>query len=89
MAKNIAFKGKRTLLAILSSMYKYGPLQHHVYFKIFYTEVLPITLYGCELWGFQEHESIEVVHGYACKRYMCLRAKTIPAAILGDCGRYP
>jgi hypothetical protein len=31
---NIAFNGKRALLAILSSMYKYGQLQHHVFFKL-------------------------------------------------------
>ena len=26
---------------------------------------------------------------YACKRYMCLNAKTVNAGVLGDCGRYP
>ena len=57
--------------------------------KLFDTKIVPILMYGCEIWGFQERENIEIVQRYACKRYICLNAKTINAAVLGDCGRYP
>ena len=59
-----------------------------VFFKLFDTKIVPILMYGCEIWGFQERDNIEIVQRYACKRYMCLNAKTINAAVLGDCGRY-
>ena len=89
MAKDLALKGKRALLAILSSMYKYGQLPHHVYFKIFDTKISPILLYGSELWGFQARESTELINRYACKRFLCVYNRSTNAAVLGDCGRYP
>ena len=70
-------------------MYKYGQLPHHVFFKIFYTKVLPIMLCGSELLGFQPRDATELIHHYACKRFLCVYTRSTNAAVLGDCGRYP
>ena len=48
-----------------------------------------MLLYGSEIWGFTKRESIELVHRYACKRYMCVGLHSSNAAVLGDCGRFP
>ena len=39
--------------------------------------------------GLKEKKSIELVHRYARKRYMCVGLRACNAAVLGDCGRYP
>ena len=46
-------------------------------------------LYGSELWDFQPRDSTELIHRYACKRYLCVYNCSTNAAVLGDCGRYP
>ena len=46
-------------------------------------------MYGAEIWGSQKQMPIEIIHNYACKRYMCVNQKTVNAAVLGDCGRFP
>ena len=45
-------------------------------------------MYGAELWGTEHQQTIERVHYYACKRYMCARLNCSNDAVLGDCGRF-
>ena len=52
-------------------------------------KIAPILLYGSELWGFVHRKSIELIHRYACKRYICVNLQSCNAAVLGDCGREP
>ena len=59
------------------------------FFKLFDTKILPIVLYGSEIWGFKCHKSSELVLSYACKRFLCVSTNATNAAVLGDCGRYP
>lgn len=40
-------------------------------------------------WGTHKQETIEAIHNYACKCYMCVKQKSTNCAVLGDCGRYP
>lgn len=89
MAKEQSLKAKRILISILNKLYKYGQLTRHVYFNIFDTKVTPVLLYGAEIWGTRRQESIETVHNYACKRYMCVKQRASNMAVLGDCGRHP
>ena len=89
MACDQAIKGKRVLISLLSKLYQYGQLSKDVYFKLFDSKILPVLLYGAELWGVNCQNAIERVHNYACKRYMCVRLNASNDAVLGDCGRYP
>lgn len=89
MASEQATKAKRVLVALLSKLYKYGQLPRSAFFKIFDTKVLPILLYGAEIWSVTRQTAPETVHLYACKRYMCLPKRSTSAAVLGDCGRHP
>ena len=61
----------------------------HVFFKLFDTKVVPILVYGSDIWGFKRYDILEQVQNYACKSYMCVDVKSCNAAVLGDCGRFP
>ena len=89
MRSDLAKKGKRVLVSLLSSLYEYGQMPKHLFFKLFDMKVVPILLYGSEIWGYRKYEVLEQVQYYACKRYICVGIKSCNAAVLGDCGRFP
>jgi len=89
MAENMSCKAKRVIISMLSSLYDYMPMPYHCYFKIVDAKVMPILLYGSELWGLKSFEVVERVHTYACKRFMSAPIYSCNNAIIGDCGRYP
>ena len=86
MATDQATKAKRVLISLLNSL---GRLPKDVFFKLFDRKVSLVVLYGSEIWGFAKREPTEVMHGYACKLYMCVGLRACNAAVLGDCGRFP
>jgi hypothetical protein len=73
MASEQAYKAKRVLISILSQLYDYGQLSPKVFFNIFDTKISPILLYGSEIWGIHKFIQPEIVHNYACKRYLCVK----------------
>lgn len=72
MADDLAIEGKRVLISLLNSLYNLGQMPKNVFFVLFDRKISPVLLYGSEIWGFTKRESIELVHRYACKRYMCV-----------------
>ena len=89
MAFEQALKAKRVLISVISQLYEYGQLPQNIFFNIFDTKISPILLYGSEIWGINKLVQPELVHNYACKRYLCVKEKTINAGVRGDCGRFP
>ena len=77
------------LFSLLSSLYKFGQLPYSIYFKLFDTKILPIILYGSELWGFNSYEHCEIIHRLACKRFLCVKRSSNNAVVLGDCNQFP
>ena len=63
----------------------------NLYFFTLFDRKIPVVvlLYGSEIWGFSKREATELVHRYACKRYMCVRLQSSNVAVLGDCGKFP
>lgn len=57
----------------------------HVIFQV----VLPVLLYGCEIWGFEKLDIIERVHLKFLKTVLNLRSTTPNFMIYGETGRYP
>ena len=51
MAEAMSLKAKRVLISLLSSQYKYMPMSHKTFFKLFDTRIASILLYGSEIWG--------------------------------------
>lgn len=89
MANDLALKGKKVLISVLSSLYRYGNLSKTTFFKIFDVKIAPILFYGSELWGSKNYDCLERVHRYACKRFLNVSFKVSNSVALGDCGRFP
>ena len=66
---------------------KYVSTRHLFY--LFDQMVVPVLIYGCELWGFKKSETIERVQYKFCKYILNVGQNTPNAAALGDCGRFP
>ena len=59
------------------------------FFKIYDVQILPILLYGSEIWGHQPFIVLEKAHLFACKRILNVSLNTPNKMVYGDLGRYP
>ena len=60
-----------------------------VQLQLFDSVVLPILLYGCEIWGFANFAIIEKVHLQFLKYNLHLKNSTPLCMIYGELGRLP
>ena len=75
---------------ILKCLWRLGNVPRNVFLKMYDAQILPILMYGSELWGFQQFAVIEKAHMFACKRFLNVSVQTAPnKMIYGDLGRYP
>ena len=58
-------------------------------YDLFDKIVIPILLYGCEIWGFSNTDIIEKVHIKLCKLLLNLKKSTPNLMIYGELGIYP
>lgn len=85
----MSFKAQKVLICLLNGLKNVMPLTYRTFFKVFDAKLSPILLYGSEIWGLENIDSIEKVHTYACKRFLNIPLNSINNVVLGDCGRYP
>jgi hypothetical protein len=57
--------------------------------SLFDKMILPVLLYGAEVWGTHYNKNIEKVQVKYCKYVLRVNAMTPDIAVLGECGRYP
>lgn len=69
--------------------YKCGGLPVKVAFELFDKMVLPIALYGSEVWGYEYSEHIESVQYTFCRRLLGLSSNVSKDVLLGETGRNP
>ena len=55
---------------------------------MFDSMILPILTYGCEVWGYEYLEQIEVYHRYFLKKLLSLRSSVPNAMIYGELVRH-
>ena len=60
-----------------------------LFFKMLECQVLPVLLYGSEVWGLGKSIVIETVHLYGLKRFLNVSIKTPNGMVYGDKGRCP
>jgi hypothetical protein len=87
--KELAIKAKAKTSQLFRCLWKLGQIPRDVFFKIYDAQIVPILLYGAELWGYQRYDVIERTHLFACKRFMNVGCHMPNAMIYGDLGRYP
>jgi len=61
----------------------------HILFTLFDRMVLPIVLYGSEIWGTECRASVERIQTRFCKFVLGVPSHTSDVAVLGECGRFP
>jgi hypothetical protein len=57
--------------------------------RLFDSMVVPILLYGCEIWSFENIQSIEKIHIKFLRQLLPLRKSTPLYIIYGELGRFP
>ena len=57
--------------------------------ELFDSLIMPILLYGCEIWGFENITMIEKIHLKYVKYILGLKQSTPTCMVLGETGRYP
>lgn len=82
-------KARKALFAIYGNLKKFGRVSPRVLLKIFDSKVVPILLYGCELWGFSDLSGIESVANNFYRRLLSLANNSTLALCRGELGRYP
>ncbi len=66
-----------------------GNIPVSVCFNLFDKMIVPILLYGAEVWGYTIRPDIENVHIKFCKYILGVSRNTSNCAVLGECGRKP
>ena len=78
----------RAMFALIKKSRQLG-LDIDIQLQLFDSMVLPITLYGCEIWGFRKLEVIEKLHLQYCKILLNVKKCTPNVMVLGELGRLP
>ena len=78
----------RALFSIKSKKEKFN-LPIDIVLDLFDTMILPILLYGCEIWGFENLEDIEVFYRKFLKYILNVKSSTADCMVYGETGTYP
>jgi hypothetical protein len=87
--EEMAAKGKKSTVEILRTLRRIDCNSPGIFFKLFDAQVLPVLLYGAEIWGHKIYKKIEQIHLFACKRFLRITDKTPNDVIYGELGRHP
>ena len=85
----LATKAKARTAQVLKCLWRLGSVHSEVFFKIYDAQILPVLMYGSEIWGYQQFDAIEKAHLFACKRLLNVGLQTPNATVLGDLARFP
>ena len=86
--KELYKKGLKAMFAII----KKGRRLHlgmDIMLKLFDSCVVPVLLYGCEVWGFEETSLLDKVHSRFCKIMLKFTKYKRNAMVYGELGRFP
>ena len=81
-------QAKRALFALKSKREKFK-LPIDIYLNLFDTMVMPILLYGCEIWGYSNITKIEIFYKDFLKSTLKLNTQTPNCMVYGELGRKP
>ena len=85
----LATKAKARTAQVLKCLWRLGRVHSEVFFKIYDAQILPLLMYGSEIWGYQRFDAIEKAHLFACKILLNVGFQTPNAMVLGDLARFP
>ena len=86
---DLVARAKKAIICILKVLNRYEISSMQIFVKLFDSKVLPILLYGSEIWGlFDANYRINNAQLFAFKRFLGLSQQTPNQLIYGDTGRY-
>ena len=81
-------QANRALYALLNKARKLQ-LPIDLLLELFDKLVLPVLLYGCEVWGYSEVYQIEVFYRKFLKKILCVNKRTPNCMVYGETGTFP
>ena len=81
-------QAKRALFGLRSKKEKFD-LPFDIVLDLFDKMILPILLYGCEIWGYEDIQQIEVFYRDFLKEILRLNKQTTNCMVYGEAGRKP
>ena len=85
--KDLKKQGNRAIFGLIKKARK-GSLPIDIQFDLFDKTVLPIILYGCEIWGYRNLKTLEKLHLKFCKLVLKLKRSTPNIMVYGETGRF-
>lgn len=85
MLNEQALKAYNHLLSVFSRL----TLDIKTKLSLFDALIVPIILYGSEIWGAYDHSELDKLHLKFCKHILGVKQQTSNAAVLGELGRFP
>ena len=81
-------QGSRAMYALIAKCRKFD-LPIDLQLQLFDALVVPILLYGCEVWGYNNTEQVEKLHLKFLKYVLNVKRSTCNSIVYGELGRYP
>ena len=70
ISEDSVVRAKQGTVEIFKVLWNIGCFDINVLFKLFDAKIVPVLLYGSELWGCFDCPNVEKVYMYACKRIL-------------------
>jgi len=86
--KTLAQQAWKVVQILQSESFNLFKLPYNVLFRIFDVKIMPILLYGSEVWGFHPSPDVDLVHDRFCKLVLGLRRKSPNIVARGEVGRF-
>ena len=88
--EDLVSRAKRTLLCVMTKLYRINNSTFNVFFKLFDAQIQPVVQYGAEIWGLDGVSSVvENIHLFAMKKFLGVDMRTPNDLVYGELGRYP
>lgn len=86
--KHLVEQAQKSMYSIIRKIRLFNlPIEQQ--FNLFDKVVVPVLLYGCEIWGYENIDIIEKIHLKFLKYVLCLKSSTPSYMVYGESGRYP
>lgn len=86
--KTLANQASKAWFAVKSKLSNFGDVKPDILTKIFDCKILPILLYGSELWFSHASQDIEIVHNKFCKFVLNLPIQAPNCFVRSELGRH-
>ena len=81
-------QASRAMYALISKIRRHN-LPIDIQLELFDSTVLPIMLYGCEIWGYSRSDILDTLYLKFLKMVLVVQGKTCNNMVYGELGRFP